>query len=56
MYLSSIDIINFPNYFYILVSFHIIHSYGYKDKIYSPVMLFVPVLCNSGLYVYIDIC
>ena len=25
MYLSSIDIINFPNHFYILVSFQIIH-------------------------------
>ena len=44
MYLSSIDIINFPNYFYILVSSQIIHSYGYKDKTYSPVMSFVPVL------------
>ena len=44
MYLSSIDTINFPNYFHILVSFQIIYSYGYKDKTYSPVMSFVPVL------------
>ena len=43
-YFSSIDIINFPNYIYILVSCKIIHSYGYKDKTYSPVTLFVPVL------------
>ena len=42
-YLSFIDIINFPNYIYILVSFQIIHSYGYKDKPYSLVTLFVPV-------------
>ena len=46
MYLSSTDIINFPNYFYILVSSQIIHSYGYKDKTYSLVTLFVPVLVN----------
>ena len=38
------DIINFPHYIYILVSFQIIHSYGYKDKTYSPVTSFVPVL------------
>ena len=44
MYLSFIDIINFPHYIYILVSFQIIHSYGYKDKTYSPVTSFVPVL------------
>ena len=44
MYLSFINIINFPHYIYILVSFQIIHSYGYKDKTYSPVMSFVLVL------------
>ena len=27
-FLSAIDIIHFPNYFYILISFQIIHSYG----------------------------
>ena len=44
MYLSFIDIINFRNYIYIFVSFQIIHSYGYKDKTYSPVASFVPIL------------
>ena len=43
MYLSSIDIINFPNYFYILVSSQIIHMV-IKIKTYSPVMSFVPIL------------
>ena len=46
MFLSTIDIINLPIYLYILVSSQIYHSYGYKDKTYSPVMLFVPVLVN----------
>ena len=46
MFLSAIDIIDFPIHFYILVSSQINHSYGYKDKTYSPVTLFVPVLVN----------
>ena len=45
-FLGAIDILNFPFYFYILVSSQINHSYGYKDKTYSPGMSFVPVLVN----------
>ena len=44
MCLSSIDIIKFPTTIYNLASSQIIHSYGYKDKMYPLVTSFVPVL------------
>ena len=53
MYLSSIDNINFPTIF----TFSLIpnYSFGYKDKTYSPVMMFVPVLVDLVYNVYINI-
>ena len=57
-YLSFIDTRNFPNYIYISVLFQIIHSYGYKDKTYSLVMTFVPVLVilvNMFTLIYVRI-
>ena len=54
MYLSSIDNVNLPNYFlHLVVSPD--YSYGYKDKTYSPVMSFIPVLVILVYNVYINV-
>ena len=52
MYLSSIDNNIFPtNLIFSLIPNY---SYGYEDKTYSPVMLFVPVLVILVYNVYIN--